>query len=226
MVNADKIVGRKPTSKRTPPARSTATAEDRRSHIIEAAAQAFMTKGYAATSIDDIARLLGCTKGLIYYNFRNKSELFFAVHQHTIEMNLTAARPMASSGDNAIERLRSMAEQRIESVMDYPAYQRATLLGLEMRIVGSTTPEDRAMLSRLVEMYDEYEELFVRVVTDGMDSGLFAAGDPRLAVKSLLGTLNWMIMWYRPRPDPDKSERARLTEAIVTFILRGLGATS
>lgn len=182
-----------------------------------------MAKGYAATSLDDIARLLGCTKGLIYYHFRNKSDLFFAVHRYTIDMNLSAARPMASDGISAVERLRSMARQRVESVMDYPAFQRATLLGLEMRIVGSTTPEDREMLGQLVEKYHEYEDLFVRVVKDGMNDGSFATGDPRLAVKSLLGTLNWMIIWYRPRSDSDPAERERLCEAIVTFVLRGLG---
>lgn len=206
-------------------ARSSEVADERRIQIIEAAANAFMSEGFAATSIDDVARLLGCTKGLIYYHFKNKTELFFAIHRHTIERNLSEIRPIADSDANGATRMRGMIESHVASIIDRLAFQRVSLLGLEMQIVGSTTPQERSMLNDLLKMYDEYEGLFVRVIKDGMADGSFAAGDARAIAKPLLGAMNWMIMWYRPRPTTTKAARDKLCGSMSDFLLRGLGGS-
>jgi AcrR family transcriptional regulator len=54
---------------------------DNRSRILDAAATEFMNAGFDATSIDDIARRIGQTKGLIYYHFRSKIDIFPAVYE-------------------------------------------------------------------------------------------------------------------------------------------------
>ena len=64
--------------------------EEGRAEILDAAAVAFMKKGFAATSINTVADALGCTKGRIYYQFESKSDLFFAVHREAMAMNLDA----------------------------------------------------------------------------------------------------------------------------------------
>lgn len=197
-------------------------AEDRRAQIIQAAAEAFMHQGYAATSIDDIAKSLGCTKGLIYYHFKNKSELFFSIHRQIIDINLADARPFVTSTDSALDRLKGMAETRLYSIMDHLPFQRVSLLGLEMLVMRNTTPGDRMILDELRTMYDEYENMFVKVISDGMKEGVFAKGNARMLSKPLLGTINWMIMWYRPRPGMRQSDKQQLCDMMTTFILRGL----
>ena len=199
-------------------------ADERRAQIIDAAANAFMSEGFAATSIDEVARLLGCTKGLIYYHFKNKTELFFAVHWRTIETNLGEVRPLAQGSASAIERMRAMIHSHVSSIIDRLAYQRVALSGLEMQIIGSTTPQERAMLNDLLKMYDEYEGLFVQVIKDGIAEDAFFQGDARLMAKPLLGAMNWMIMWYRPRPNTGKAARDKLCNSMSSFLLRGLGA--
>ena len=206
-------------------ARSSEQADQRREQIIDAAANAFMSEGFAATSIDDVARLLGCTKGMIYYHFKNKTELFFAVHHHTINRNLSDIRPIAMSNGNAMTRMRGMIYSHVGSIIDRLAYQRVSLLGLEMQIVGSTTPQERGMLNDLLKMYDEYEGLFVQVIKDGMADGSFTDGDAREMARPLLGAMNWMIMWYRPRPTTTKAAREKLSGGMADFLLRGLGAS-
>ena len=44
-------------------------------YILETVAPIFNQKGYAATSMDDITRATGLTKGAIYGNFKNKETL-------------------------------------------------------------------------------------------------------------------------------------------------------
>lgn len=199
-------------------------AADRRLQIIDAAAVAFMEQGYVATSIDDVARSLGCTKGLIYYHFRNKAELFVAIHRQIIELNLSEARLVAAGDGSPRQRLERLARSRLRSIVDHLPYQRVSLQGLEMLIMGKTSPSEREALSQLSGMYEEYENVFIEVIGEGMATGEFAEGDPRMVSKPLLGALNWMIMWYRPRPTETETDLRRLIDLMTDFVVRGLGA--
>ena len=50
-------------------------AQETRSAILEAAVRVFAIKGVARTSLDDIAREAGVTRGAIYWHFANKTDL-------------------------------------------------------------------------------------------------------------------------------------------------------
>ncbi|MGD9915173.1 MAG: TetR/AcrR family transcriptional regulator [Rhizobiaceae bacterium] len=52
------------------------TVDSSRADILRTAALCFMERGYYATSIDDVARKLGATKGRIYHHFPSKGDLF------------------------------------------------------------------------------------------------------------------------------------------------------
>lgn len=47
--------------------------------VREAAERLFLAQGYAATSLEDVAREAGFSKGAVYSNFDGKVDLFFAV---------------------------------------------------------------------------------------------------------------------------------------------------
>lgn len=55
------------------------SAQDRRSQIVEAAAEIFIQRGYQGTSLEDIATHLGVTRPLIYHYFRDKDALYLEV---------------------------------------------------------------------------------------------------------------------------------------------------
>ena len=57
--------------------------EFRKMQILEAAKKLFVEKGYHQTSIDDITRECGLTKGGIYWHFKSKWDIFTAmVEEH------------------------------------------------------------------------------------------------------------------------------------------------
>ena len=53
-----------------------ARAAERRDAIVEAAMEEFITRGFAATRLDDIARRAGVAKGTIYLHFKDKESMF------------------------------------------------------------------------------------------------------------------------------------------------------
>jgi hypothetical protein len=74
----------------------------------------------------------------------------------------------------------------------------------------------------LIAARDRYEQLFVDVISEGIATGEFAGGDPRLKVKAVLGTLNWITIWYRPKSGEAKQPPARFADEFVSYIARGL----
>ena len=47
-----------------------------REKILDAAAAAFTRRGFSKTTMDDIAKSVGATKGLIYYHFPSKFDIY------------------------------------------------------------------------------------------------------------------------------------------------------
>jgi AcrR family transcriptional regulator len=50
-----------------------------RAKLLEAAARVFAERGYERASVDEIAAEAGLSKGSLYWNFKSKDELFFAL---------------------------------------------------------------------------------------------------------------------------------------------------
>ena len=51
---------------------------------------------------------------------------------------------------------------------------------------------------RIVKKRDRYERAVRRMISDGIASGAFVAGDAALLTRAMLGALNWVVTWYRP----------------------------
>lgn len=193
--------------------------------ILDAAAEAFMTLGFDAASIDHIADLMGVTKGSIYYYYRSKMDLFFAVHRRAMEANLDRLRPLAA--DEAMrpdECLYRMVREHALLMMEQTPYQRVTVQGVDMYQTARTTVAERAQLDELVAMRDEYETMFAETVSTGVKSGRLRDVDARLATRTLLGALNWITMWYRPRPEDSPASREHTADEIARQLLFGLSS--
>lgn len=198
--------------------------DDGRAEILDAAAEAFMHKGFAATSINSVAGALGCTKGRIYYQFESKSDLFFAVHREAMLMNINAVSGIAKSKGSPLQRLRRMIHAQAMVVMTRLPFQRASAQGLELHLAGSTTAEQREILRSLVVMRQEYEEMFIEVIAEGVHCGELRTFDPKFAVKPILGALNWMTVWYRTVPGESEENRQQIASNMADFLLNGIAA--
>lgn len=189
--------------------------------VIEAAATVFMERGLLATSVDDIAEVLGSTKGRIYHYYRSKTDIFLDVL--TVAMNdlLNRIEPIVTRHDvSADERLREAAEMHARVMMTKSARSRVAVQGAEMHLMQDAGAKQRAALELFIEMRDEYEQHFADMVAKGTVQGLFRSVEPRLAAKELLGALNWINMWYRP--SVDGAEVDGIAEEFSLFVVNGL----
>lgn len=191
--------------------------------ILRAAASAFMLKGYAATSIDDVTDILGCTKGRIYHHFRSKVDLFFEVHNEAMAMVMSAVRDAADGVEDPLERLEAMSRAHVLVIMREIAFECVVVQGLEMHLHSQTTPKQRKTLRGILALRDDYEAMFVEAIDEAIREGRVPQQDVRVVVKALLGALNWTTIWYRPRRGESEDERQRVAASVARFCVRGLG---
>jgi AcrR family transcriptional regulator len=77
--------------------------EATRTRLLAVARKRFGTKGYAATSVEDLVRRAGVTKGAFYHHFDDKQAIFRAVLEEAQE-RLARRSAAAAQGDDAWER--------------------------------------------------------------------------------------------------------------------------
>jgi AcrR family transcriptional regulator len=67
--------------------------EQTRQELVTAAEACFVSRGFHASSVDEVAERAGYTKGAVYSNFAAKEDLFFAVYERRVEQVLTEVAP-------------------------------------------------------------------------------------------------------------------------------------
>ena len=215
-----------PADSASRPAASTAAAaeplEDKPQAILDAAASLFMELGFAAASLDDISQAYGATKGIIYYHYRNKSALFFAVQRRAMELTREAIGPHVAGPGSPSQRLYRMAHAHTLLMMRHLPYLRVAAQGLELHLSGRTSAKEREELEAITTLRDGNEQLYVQVIEEGIVAGEFRELDPRLSVKPLLGALNWTSRWYRPRRRETEKDRERIAHEVAEFARHAL----
>jgi AcrR family transcriptional regulator len=79
--------------------------ETTRQFIVEACAEVFNKKGFAATSITDLEKATGLTKGSIYGNFENKDSVAIAVFKYNAQNKMDLIAQEVSKGENYLEKV-------------------------------------------------------------------------------------------------------------------------
>jgi len=167
--------------------------------ILDAAATAFATHGVDQTSIDDIARALGATKGKIYHHFGSKGELVCAIRKHSVQLTLDRVSPYFEAGTPPPKKFHAMAEAHVVAMISELAYHRVVVEEMRGSGTGSITDSERQLRLEITALQWKYEDMFRSVLATGIASGAFRDQDLSVTVRSFLMMLHAPIYWYQPR---------------------------
>ena len=162
----------------------------KRDAVLHVAAQMFNERGFHATSLDDIAARLNVTKPTLYYYVKNKDAILLACVKKGLDMTLEGIDASRAAGGNAIDQLRACMRTYAE-VVTQP-------FGMCLIRVGDEeVPEpSRTELRRLKS---EIDHAFRRLVEQGVQEGVLAPCDPKMAAFVIAGGLSWIGRWYQPQ---------------------------
>ena len=193
-----------------------------RREILDAAAQCFMEQGFHATSVDVVARRMGATKGRVYHHYPSKIDLFFDVHRLGMDLLFRAVEPACLVPGDPLQVLAAMMKAHALAMFEHHAFESVVVQGVQLHRYGALTPRQRTELDALIASRDQFEGLFKKQATAAAQAGLFGDIDVSIAVKTLLGGLQWSLVWYRPDIDNSLEARERLAEVMVKTLVLGV----
>lgn len=162
--------------------------------IYEHATRLFSEKGFASTTLQDIADALGMTRPAVYYYFKTKEEILARLVGRITQDTAAGLHEIAGRDEiGPPERLQEITRLHIRRISSQ-ADQFRLLLKSE-----SELPEDIAQDQRTARR--EVLAAFVRVVQAGVESGDFRTIDPRTGALGVIGLCNWVAWWLRPGDD-------------------------
>jgi AcrR family transcriptional regulator len=162
-----------------------------RGEILARAAELFYERGYAATSIRDIAEAVGISSSTMYHHFTNKQEVLRSiVVGFMVDFNAATLPVLADGTRSAVDRLAEVIRIHIEMSDD----RRPELLAgnpIRYALSGDEQEEGIALQAR-------YHDAVLALVDQGCATGEFRVRDPGMATMALLDMLNGVREWYSP----------------------------
>jgi AcrR family transcriptional regulator len=176
----------------------------------------FGTKGYQATSIQDIADAVGILKGSLYHYINTKEDLLYAVileaHQQTAALGYEA---LGMEGD-ALVKLAFIVDRHLRGA-------RANLAKLRV-FYNESASLSPSRLQEIVADRDSYEHSLRKIIRSGQQEGTFAAHlDPTLTAIAILAVLNSVQQWFRPEGPRTIDD---VVETFTDLVLRSVAAAT
>jgi TetR/AcrR family transcriptional repressor of nem operon len=123
---------------------------DARAKLLEAALTVIRTKGFSATTVDELCAAAGVTKGAFFHHFKSKDEIGVAAAQHWSEMTgaLFAAAPYHDHADPLDRVLGYVALRKALLQGEVPEF--TCLVGTMVQETYQTTPAIREACERSI----------------------------------------------------------------------------
>jgi len=160
-------------------------AEASKALIVSSAIQLFSQKGYAAASMDELAKMCGLNKAMVFYYFKNKKGLYEAVMAQVLEEIQSTVVKENKKYSKPIEELESFIRTYAKFACTHP-YLPALLLK-ELSDSGAVVPE--LLFSSMRQLF----ALFSDILKRGEEKGCFSNAVPMILYFMVLGTLNLMV---------------------------------
>ena len=169
--------------------------------ILTEATRLFAERGFAGTSLKDIADATGLTRPALYHYFANKEAVLARL---VSDLTLAPAAELAKLGNlpgkTAVERLNAMA---------YDTVLRHARQPERFRVLVRS---DAELPTELAQAYRDGRRRilaeFVAVIEQGVANDELRPVDARTAALGIIGMCTWVAWWYRPDGDDDERKVA------------------
>ncbi|HLZ55882.1 MAG TPA: TetR family transcriptional regulator [Ktedonosporobacter sp.] len=139
-----------------------------REQLLEAALPIFREKGYGATTLDDIARKAGTTRGAIYWHFGGKAELFNTMVREQYNRSVADFITIFKMDSAPVEKLRTLLVKMISYPEEDSDYR--TMLEL-VSWKTEAFPELAEGIQEKVQGTREFIKHIAALIQRGIDAG-------------------------------------------------------
>jgi AcrR family transcriptional regulator len=182
------------------------TVEERRALILETAARHFEEKGYAGTSVDDIARELRVTKAAVYHYWGSKEELLTEIQDRALSLLREKLDRLDDEESLYETRFEATVAAYIDAVLENTSFV-SVLLG------------DFVSSERTREKQWAFRQRCREAIEAEIAAGNVRDFDPEALTLAIVGLCSTISTWYEPG---GRLSREEVKEIDLELVTRGL----
>jgi len=184
----------------------------RKEQVIRSAAELFREKGYAASSMRDLAQKLGIEAASLYSHIKSKEEILQYLCFDMATEFRKSLMEVEKKNVSATEKLKLGIVGHIQ-VMAKDLTASAVFMNEHRHL-------SQPYLREFLLLRINYINRFKTIIEEGTRNGEFKETiDKKLAVMTLFSSLNWMPMWYDPA---SKIDPQNLGQQLADMLVNGL----
>ena len=158
--------------------------------ILTAAAKLFRERGFARSTVRELAEEVGILSGSLFHHFKSKDDILFAVMEEVIVDMDTALAAALKSAETTDDKLRALIHNQL-SFIHGPQGDATAVLVYEW---NTLSPEGQ---SRLLERRGHFFARWQDILEDAHAEGLIKV-EPGILRQLIHGAAVWTANWYRP----------------------------
>jgi AcrR family transcriptional regulator len=184
----------------------------RKEQVIRSAAELFREKGYAASSMRDLAQKLGIEAASLYSHIKSKEEILQS-------LCFDMAAEFRKSLDE-VEKQKVTASEKLKMGIIGHVQVMAKDLIASAVFMNEHRHLSQPYLREFLLLRINYINRFKDILEEGVRKGEFKDNiDIKLAVMTLFSSLNWMPQWYDPNSNIDSIS---LGQQLADMLVNGL----
>jgi TetR/AcrR family transcriptional regulator, cholesterol catabolism regulator len=202
----------KSTGPAASPSAFTIRGESTRERILQSAAQVLAERGYAGSTLNDIAERANTKAGSLYYYFESREDLIREIMvrgiNETIE-HVSAAVDALGPEATSQQKLAAAVTAHIRYLLTENDIARAAI-----RTLGQAPAEVEGPSIEQHRVYGHYMSTLIQAaVSDGY---LDPSVDTRILRLLIVGAANWSTAWYHAEGDASVDDIAELASRLAT----------
>lgn len=193
----------------------------RKKEIALATLDIFAEKGFAATSISEIAKAVGIGKGTIYEYFRSKEEIILSAIEAWVESIQSENTDPLNEIDDPVERLRRYVRATMAAFTSDTRVMRLFVAMVEIVLSNDSSNLQIELLNKTV---DNTCSVIIDALLDGVSRGIFhpeVEDNAKNIALNLIAYLDGIGMYYYLASDAIDVEKQ--VDLYLDELLRGLG---
>ena len=191
-----------------------------RATLLKTALSVFSAKGYAAATLDDVAKAARVTRGAIYWHFKSKADLYNTLIQEFSARGAAVVQQAVAEGGTLIEVLRRVFVRQCALIEEDKEARAVMELAL---FKTGLDPELQAGRKKQVEAGNALLEGITRAMQQGMVQGLLRSDmDPADLARAFIAFENGVIQLWLVSPQSFSLKAS--AESFAEILLDGLRA--
>ena len=179
--------------------------------ILAEAAKLFKEKGFGGTSMRDLAEKVGMEAASMYNHIKSKDEILELICFKIANQYISQLQEIENTNQSFQDKLNAIIGLHVQLIIEDSAS--VSVANNDWKYLSEEKKNQYKQIRK------SYEKSFANIIEQGMQNGEFKKMNVSVALFTMLSSLRWIELWYKPSRKITPQE---LEEDLKTLLMNGL----